>query len=125
MPIQAAANKLKAEIASYGCPPVFPENIIAEEPDEQTQIELSDAQPANVVTENVQELSVEQQMAAKSKGKRSKLAVKGLVGTSAKPVRQWNILKMMVPEEEIPQFADPLKWLEYFPPFGAVDLQVL
>ena len=24
MPIQAAANKLKAELEQYGCPPVFP-----------------------------------------------------------------------------------------------------
>jgi hypothetical protein len=35
-------------------------------------------------------------------------------------VRQWDILKMMVPEDEIPSFADPLKWLSYFPPYGKV-----
>lgn len=40
-----------------------------------------------------------------------------------KVVRQWNILSKMVPLEEIPEFQDPLKWLEYFPPYGALDLQ--
>jgi len=38
-------------------------------------------------------------------------------------VRQWNILKMMVPQDEIPAFVDPLKWLEYFPPYGMQDLK--
>lgn len=38
--------------------------------------------------------------------------------------RQWDIIKSCdVPEEEIPQFVDPMKWLEYFPPYGASDLQ--
>ena len=29
---------------------------------------------------------------------------------------------MMVPEDDIPAFADPMKWLSYFPPWGKVDL---
>lgn len=40
-----------------------------------------------------------------------------------KVVRQWNIMSKMVPLEEIAEFRDPIKWLEYFPPFGAQDLQ--
>ena len=30
----------------------------------------------------------------------------------------------MVPEEEIASFADPMKWLEYFSPLGAIDLRM-
>lgn len=101
MPIQAAANKLKEEINTYGNPPDFPV-------DEETDPDKSDGK------------SVEAQIAAKSKGSKSKLVMKGLAG---KVVRQWDILTKMVPEAEIPLFVDPVKWLEYFPPFGASDLQ--
>lgn len=38
-------------------------------------------------------------------------------------VRQWDVLKLMVPEEEIPEFVDPMKWLAYFPPYGKEDLK--
>jgi hypothetical protein len=102
MPIQAAANKLRDELAQFGNPPVFP--------DEE---EVADAAPA-------EEKSAESEIAAKSKGKKTKLAVKGLIG---KPVRQWDILAKMVPVEEIASFADPMKWLEYFPPYGIADLK--
>jgi leucyl-tRNA synthetase len=38
---------------------------------------------------------------------------------------QWVTLeKMNIPVEEIPEFADPIKWLQYFPPFGKTDLEV-
>lgn len=50
----------------------------------------------------------------KSKGNKTKLVQK--TGTGI--VRQWNILKKMVPEEEIHLFQDPLHWLSYFPPIG-------
>lgn len=103
MPIQAAANKLKEEIATFGCPPVFP----------KTEDSADEPPPAP------EEQSAAAQIAAKSKGKKSKLEVKGHVKT----VRQWDILAMMVPLEEIPEFVDPIKWLEYFPPYGATDLQ--
>jgi leucyl-tRNA synthetase len=53
-------------------------------------------------------------------GKKTKLVAKGMAG---KVVRQWEIMKMMVPEEEIASFVDPIKWLEYFPPYGATDLR--
>ncbi|CAM9242157.1 unnamed protein product, partial [Ectocarpus fasciculatus] len=103
MPIQAAANKLKEELALYGCPPVFP----------------PDPSPQDLPPPPEEEKSAAAQIAAKSKGKKTKLAVKGHVKT----VRQWDILAMMVPLEEIPEFVDPIKWLEYFPPYGALDLQ--
>ena len=102
MPIQAAANKLRDEIAKYGNPPVFPPE------DEETE-------PVEV-----EEKSAEAALAAKSKGKKSKLVAKGAAG---KTMRQWKILEKMVPLDEIPSFADPLKWLTYFPPYGASDLQ--
>jgi leucyl-tRNA synthetase len=78
----------------------------------------SDEEPAEPTDK--EEKSVEAAMAAKSKGKKSKLISKGMAG---KVVRQWDILKMMVPENEIDKFVDPVKWLEYFPPYGAEDLQ--
>jgi leucyl-tRNA synthetase len=103
MPIQAAANKLRAEIARYGCPPVFP-------------VEAD----AAAVEAEPEEKSAEAAIAAKSKGKRSKLVAKGNTAVA----RQWDIIRSCdVPEEEIPQFVDPLKWLEYFPPYGAQDLK--
>lgn len=105
MPIQAAANKLKDEMNKFGCPPDFPSDEVNEE------------EGGEKVDEAV---SAEAAIAAKSKGKKSKLIAKGQVG---KKVYQWNILEKMVPKDEIPLFADPLKWLSYFPPFGATDLQ--
>jgi len=54
-----------------------------------------------------------------AKGKKSKAVQK----TGSGIVRQWDILKMMVDESEIPEFVDPVKWLKYFPPLGKVDLK--
>jgi leucyl-tRNA synthetase len=102
MPIQAAANKLRDEIAKYGCPPVFPAPVAADDADKEAPVTAAEA------------------IAAKSKGKKTKLAVKGLSG----PVYQWNILAQMVPAEEIHLFTDPKKWLEYFSPLGATDLKL-
>lgn len=103
MPIQAAANRLRDEIKQFGCPPIFPNE------DEE-----------EVEPKQIEEKSAEAALAAKSKGKKSKLLAKGAAG---KTLRQWNILAKMVPLDEIPSFADPLKWLNYFPPYGASDLQ--
>jgi leucyl-tRNA synthetase len=30
---------------------------------------------------------------------------------------------MQVPEDQIPQFRDPRKWLRFFPPLGVSDLK--
>ena len=106
MPIQAAAKKLRDELEKYGCPPVFPS---AEEEEEDA--------PEKPVKE---EQSAEAAQAAKSKGKKTKLLVKGAAGT---PMRQWDIMSKMVPTNEIGEFAQPLKWLNYFPSFGVSDLQ--
>lgn len=110
MPIQAAANKLRDEINSFGCPPVFPEHTASMEEVEATKKNAETKQG---------EKSAEQAVAGKSKGKKTKLAVKGFAG----PVRQYDILTKMVPLEEISEFADPMKWLDYFPPLGVQDLK--
>ena len=121
MPIQAAANKLKKEMEEFGNPPVFPtaeELAAAEEAKAASQAE---SKRAGKIDEPEKEEGVDaaSAIAAKSKGKKSKLIAKGAAGT---PMRQWEILEKMVPKEEIPSFADPVKWLNYFPPYGASDL---
>ena len=115
MPIQAAANKLKGEMAEFGNPPVFP-----------TAEELAAAEEAKEAAKGCVKKEGEEEgpdaaatIAAKSKGKKTKLLAKGAAGT---PMRQWEILEKMVPKDEIPSFADPIKWLNYFPPYGASDL---
>ena len=112
MPIQAAANKLRDELIKYGNPPVFPKEVVAE-PTETLEKE-EETTPASTTADAAS------QIAAKAKGKKTKLEVKGLTA----PKSQWDILKSMgIPEEELPSFADPLKWLKFFPPFGATDLK--
>jgi leucyl-tRNA synthetase len=112
MPIQAAANKLKEEIRQFGNPPVFP---TAEELEAAEATKRGDK--ATAPADEGKDAAA--QIAAKSKGKKSKLIAKGAAGT---PMRQWDILAKMVPEDEIASFVDPLKWLNYFPPYGASDL---
>lgn len=80
MPIKACADKLKREIETYGCPPIFPgeeEVIVAALKDD---VEIKD----------------------KSKGKKSKAVAKA---GGAK--YQWTIMQSLgVPEEEIKNFAE-------------------
>ena len=95
MPIQAAANKLKSEIELYGIPPKFPED----DPEVKARMEAEIAAVAAAKAA---------QTTDKSRGGKTKLVQK--TGTGI--VRQWNILKSMrIPEDEIPQFKDPLHWL--------------
>lgn len=95
MPIKACADKLKREMALYGCPPQFPEESLVEE-------EEVDKVPKD-----------------KSKGKKSKAIAK--TGASK---YQWQIMRSIgVPDEEIKEFADEIYWLEYFPPRAVVDLK--
>ncbi|OQR81111.1 leucyl-tRNA synthetase, cytoplasmic [Achlya hypogyna] len=100
MPIQAAANKLKAELQEFGFPPQFPSEEAATPPPAPT--------PAAPVTNE-----------SKAKGKKSKTVAKtgGLV-------RQYDILAKMLPDvNEIPKFQDPTYWLQYFPPYGEEHLR--
>ena len=105
MPIQAAANKLKTEIQLYGTPPQFPEDS-SEEVKQQ------------MLAEKEKEAAAKAAIAGKGKGQKTKLVSK--TGTGI--VRQWNILKKMVPEEDIPAFVDPIHWLMHFPPIGVKHL---
>ena len=101
MPIQAAANKLKNEIKTFGNPPQFPNDDVAE----------------------VKETSsLEQQVAAMAKKGKAK---KAKVVSKAAGNYQWESLKKMgIDESEIPEFAEAEKWLKYFPPFGREDLKL-
>lgn len=118
MPIQASANRLKAELSEFGNPPKFPtpEELRAAEGETKMGLmggaKVEEEQPAEGP-------DAAAQLAAKSKGKKTKLVAKGAAGT---PMRQWDILAKMVPLDEIASFAEPLKWLNYFPPYGASDL---
>mmetsp|Transcript_23198 Transcript_23198/g.69557 ORF Transcript_23198/g.69557 Transcript_23198/m.69557 type:complete len:1127 (-) Transcript_23198:68-3448(-) len=104
MPIQAAANKLKAEVAKYGNPPVFPSEA-APEPPKGGDVETLEKQMA--------------QLAKKGKAKKAKVGQKG-AGTSY----QWQALeKMGIPSQDIAAFAEPKRWLDYFPPHGVNDLK--
>lgn len=64
-------------------------------------------------------IALAKKSADKSKGAKTKLVQKSGTGI----VRQWNILKKMVNEDEIPQFQDALYWLSYFPPIGVDHLK--
>lgn len=101
-----AANKLKSELEAYGTPPNFPEDD--PEVRAKMQAEMQAAAEAKALAQ--------QKKSADAKGKGSKTKLVAKTGTGI--VRQWNILKMMVPEEEIPAFVDALHWLKYFPPIG-------
>jgi len=54
-----------------------------------------------------------------AKPKHSKVAAK-----TGGVKHQWHIMRMMgISDEEIPKFADPLYWLQYFPPYAEQDLK--
>lgn len=96
MPIKACADKLKREMAQFGCPPVFPE-----------QEEVLIKEEGDLVPKD------------KSKGKKSKAVAK----TGAAKY-QWQIMQSLgVPDEEIKLFADEHYWLDYFPPLAVADLK--
>lgn len=96
MPIKACADKLKREIETFGCPPVFPEyeEVVVED----TRGEI----PKD-----------------KSKAKKSKAVAKTGPGKY-----QWQIMQSLgLKDDEIKQFADSEHWLEYFPPLAIKDLK--
>ena len=102
MPIQAAANKLKNEIATYGNPPQFPE----------------DKPPS---TDERSGLPREGDGRVRQEGQ----GQKGQDGPEGRRHSyQWQALeKMGIPSNEIAAFAEPYRWLDYFPPYGVSDLK--
>lgn len=102
MPICAAADRLKREVAQYGNPPVFPEPKL----------------PEPIVEVAATEGKEEGKEADKKKGK-GKVAAK-----ASKETYQWGILREMgVPEDQIHLFQDARHWLTYFPPIATTDLK--
>ena len=94
MPIQAAANKLKAEVAKYGNPPVFP---------------VEDAPAASSKNEKTKGKAAKGKVAAKSSGA---------------SYQWQTLEKMDIPTGEVAEFQEPLKWLNFFPELGVGDLKV-
>ncbi|KAF1332214.1 Leucine-trna ligase, partial [Globisporangium splendens] len=100
MPIQSAANKLKHELETYGNPPNFVVDEDVKQPVEAKGKKIEGS-------EN------------KAKGKKSKVMAK-----TGGIVHQYDILKLSnIPEDEIPSFAEPLHWLQYFSPHAVADLK--
>eukprot|EP00672_Neobodo_designis_P025255 CAMPEP_0174827934 /NCGR_PEP_ID=MMETSP1114-20130205/1019_1 /TAXON_ID=312471 /ORGANISM="Neobodo designis, Strain CCAP 1951/1" /LENGTH=1081 /DNA_ID=CAMNT_0016061621 /DNA_START=32 /DNA_END=3277 /DNA_ORIENTATION=- len=92
-PIAACAQKLSNEMKQYGCPPQFPPEVLEKPKEEKPKEEVG--------------------APTKFKGRRGKVG-------PAKP--QWLIMESMgIPAEEIPKFADPRHWLDYFPPLALQD----
>ncbi|KAF7132898.1 hypothetical protein RHSIM_Rhsim09G0006800 [Rhododendron simsii] len=99
MPIKAAADKLKREIETFGCPPKFP--IVKEE-------ELTPGSK----TEGSKDVE------RKFNGKKSKAAAK-----SCGDKHQWDIMQLWgESEEEIPKFQVPSHWMNHLPPSAVKDL---
>lgn len=95
MPIKTSADKLIREMEMFG--EDFSGNVAPEEPKEEKEAAKSNDP---------------------SKAKKGKLNAK-----STGLTYQYQILELIgVPREEIKQFADPIHWLEYFPPIAKEDL---
>lgn len=109
MQLQAAANKLKRELETYGCPPVFP----ADEPE-------APAEGAGAASAGAGAAADAKQPGGAHRAKKGKVAAKKGGST------QWAILKEMgLPEDEIPKFVEPLHWLGYFPPLAMEHLKLM
>ena len=99
MPIVAAAGNLKRELEGGNEPD---EPIVTGNSNQATEAELQQQRQAGGVF----------------KGKKTKAKAK------SGGLPQSQILKSMgIPDEEISKFIDPNYWLEYFPPYGQVDLE--
>ena len=104
MPIKACADKIKNEIAAYGNPPKFPDAAEMEAAAEaKAAAEAANAGPADPT----------KFVAKKSKA----TAKKGTQST------QWGIMQASgIADEEIPNFAESMHWLNYFPPLAKRDV---
>ncbi|KAG2427994.1 hypothetical protein HXX76_011980 [Chlamydomonas incerta] len=106
MPIKACADKLDRELATYGCPPVFP----GEDDKDMEEAAPAEAAPADAKVDPTKFVS-----------KKSKAAAKKGTGAT-----QWQILKQSgIPEEQIPEFRQSAHWLNYFPPLAQRDITAM
>ena len=95
MPIQAAANKLKHEIETYGCPPVFPRMALS-------RLSRVEEAPAEEKKTEATAEQAKESVPGEFHGKKTKLVAK----TGGSKVHQWTILEMQgIPAEEIPKFV--------------------
>jgi leucyl-tRNA synthetase len=124
MPIQAAANKLKAELNEFGFD-ALKDAFFAKKKEEEE--EKKSAKKKEEDNSNGPSLAPSTGAApvtneSKAKGKKTKLVAK--TGTGV--VRQFDILAKSLPSADfhlIPKFEDPTFWLQYFPPFGKAHLK--
>ncbi|TPX45376.1 leucine---tRNA ligase [Synchytrium endobioticum] len=111
MPIKAAADKIRKEVAKFG------KDFSGYKGEEDEQEEAPSEAP-NPSNGNVAEVSKTDDP-TKFKKKASKVAAKT---TGAK--FQFQIMQSMgVQNDEIHKFADPIHWLYYFPPLAIEDLK--
>jgi leucyl-tRNA synthetase len=97
MPIQASATRLARELDKYGCPPQFPG---------YDQEGLGTAEGESTGSAAVPKKKVQLK--------------------TGNLLHQYDILRAVgVPEQEIPSFTDPRKWLMYWPPIGMRDAKAL
>ena len=109
MPIKASADKIRNEIAKYGNPPVFPV--------------IDEAEAEKIAAEKAAEAAKDAALKDPTKfaAKKSKASAKA--GTQT---YQWDIMKASgVEDSEILSFADPVHWLEYFPPLAKRDVTAM
>ncbi|GJD05698.1 Leucine--tRNA ligase, cytoplasmic [Galdieria sulphuraria] len=112
MPIQACADRLRKEIEAFGCPPLFPEDL-----QEQCEVATNASEQPQQQYQPVDKADPTKFTSSKSKASSKK---------AGNIVRQWKILESLgVPCDLVPKFADPLYWLQYFPPYGIRDLKRL
>ncbi|MEN2498133.1 MAG: hypothetical protein MHMPM18_002451, partial [Marteilia pararefringens] len=105
-PILACADKLKKEIDQFGMPPKFPVENIEEK---ISEISVTD---------------IEHKLSNVDKSKKTKSVAK----SGNAPKYQWQIMKSLLPgmsDEDIAEFADYRKWLEYFPQQTIADVSKL
>ena len=117
MPIQAAANKLKREIETYGIDECLAGNFeMAVEEQERANAEAAD-RAARAEAEGETKVPTSKVF----KGSKTKAVAKD---GGKKKKTQWEILQMCdVPNEEIASFTDAQHWLRYFPPHCMRDLK--
>lgn len=96
MPIQASATRLARELETYGCPPQFPR--------------CSDNEAGSEGGASGSSLSQKKKVQAKTGNLQYQYEILRSVG---------------VPEQEIPSFTNPRKWLMYWPPIGMSDAKAL
>ena len=106
MPIQAAANRLKAEISS------------GKTRSEQPKVE---PQPAPVEEEKKEEVP---KGGKKGKAKPGEKKPAGPKVEKVPPTQYEILMQLGIDEADIPSFQDPVKWLTFFPPKGRDDLQL-